>query len=172
MVRLVLLVLLLILSAGPACIPLAPGGILLTEAARTEGAFSGQRIVADRGHAVMVGQVLVLRRDGVTALTAEVGQVPHGGQVRYRMQSAWHEGRALPFRRAARAEVFCTAPGHCRGYRTGTFVFTAEAFEDAAAHGFSATLIGPDAVVRVRFPAAMFTEARNRAAAADLWPGT
>jgi hypothetical protein len=170
MVRLLALVLLFILSAGPACTPLASGGAAQSMATGIDGVASRQVIIADRGHDLMIGQVLVLRQNNRTALTAEVGQLHRSGQVRLRMDSAWHEGRALPFRRAVRSERFCTRPGQCRGYRTGTFVLSKDAFEAALTEGFTATLVGPDAVVEVHFPPTIFIEARDRAVARGLWP--
>jgi hypothetical protein len=95
---LILLTLLLILSAGPACTPLAPAGIAMAPATGTEGAFSRQAIIDGRGQDVMVGRVLVLRQSGRTALIAEVGQLRRSGQGRLRMDSAWTEGERYAFR--------------------------------------------------------------------------
>jgi hypothetical protein len=170
MVRLFVLVLLLILSACPACTPLRPGGAAALPATGIDGAFSRQAIVAVQGHTVLVGQVLVLRREGRTALMAEIGQLPHSGQGRLRMVGAWDRGRALPFIRAMRAEPFCIGQTRCPGYRTGTLAFTPATFADAARTGFRATLVGPDGVVTVTIPAALFVEARDRARDAGLWP--
>ena len=43
-------------------------------------------------------------------------------------------------------------------------------FDAALQSGLSATLIGPDAVVKVHFPPALFVEARDRARTLRLWP--
>ena len=168
--RLILLTLLLILSAGPACAPLAPAGIAMSPATGIEGAFSRQAIIAGRGHDVMVGRVLVLRQSGRTALTAEVGQLRRSGQRRLVMNSAWIEGARYAFRGATRSEPYCTGGGNCQGYRTGAFHLTRAAFERATQDGLRATLIGPDAAVEIRFPADLFAEARDRARARGLWP--
>jgi hypothetical protein len=118
----------------------------------------------------MVGQVFVLRQADRVALTAEVGQAYHSGQVRLRMFEAWDDGQELPFRRAMRSERLCIGLSLCQGFRTGTFGFTRDAFEAAMRDGFEATLIGPDAVVTVRYPAAMFSEAREHARRLGIWP--
>jgi hypothetical protein len=160
--------LLLILAA---CTPLAPGGTARTEATAIEGAFSAQRIVADQGHDLMIGQVFILRQNGRLALTAELGQALHTGRGRLRLTRAWANGEELPYRRAYRSERLCTLPGQCLGYRTGTFLFTPARFAAAARNGFRATLTGPDAVVRVHYPASMFAEAREDARRLGRWPG-
>jgi hypothetical protein len=159
-----------LLLALCACTPLAPGGGGRTDATSIAGAFSAQRIVADRGHNLMIGQVFVLRQHDSVALTAELGQARHTGQGRLRMTSAWAAGEELPFRRASRWEPFCTAPGRCTGWRTGTFMFTRDTFAAARRDGFRATLIGPDDVVTVHYPPAMFAEARENARDLGLWP--
>lgn len=170
MLRPTVMIVLLTLCAGPACTPLAPGGAAAFEATGIEGAYSRQVVVADGGHDVMVGQVLVLRQNGRLAFTAVVGQLRHSGQVPLRMESAWSGGRAVPFEGGGRRERFCTRRGHCRGSLTGTFVLTRAAFDAALHGGLSATLVGPDAVVEVRFPPQVFAEARDRARAAGLLP--
>jgi hypothetical protein len=167
---LILLTLLLILSAGPACTPLAPAGIAMAPATGTEGAFSRQAIIDGRGQDVMVGRVLVLRQSGRTALIAEVGQLRRSGQGRLRMDSAWTEGERYAFRGATRSEPYCTGGGNCQGYRTGAFHLTRAEFERATREGLRATLIGPDAAVEIRFPPDLFAEARDRAWAQGLWP--
>ena len=169
MLRLLVLVLLLILSAGPACTPLRPGGVAHLPATGIQAAFSRQAIVATQGHTLLVGQVLVLRQQGRTALTAEIGQLPHSGQSRLRMDGAWEEGRALPFRTATRTEAFCIGLGRCHGYRTGTFAFTPATFAEAARDGLRATLTGPDGTVALHIPASLFVEARERARANGNW---
>lgn len=170
MMRLVLLVFLFILSAGPACTPLAQGSVARLPATGIDGAWSRQVVVAEHGHTVMVGQVLILRQAGRTALAVEVGQLPDGAAGRLRMDSAWHEGQRLSFRAIRRNEPFCTAPGRCQGFRTGTFALSRAEFDAALQSGLSATLIGPDAVVEVHFPPALFVEARDQARTLGLWP--
>ncbi|MDG4649289.1 hypothetical protein P6F26_12610 [Roseibacterium sp. SDUM158017] len=153
-----------------ACTPLAPGGAGHGPATAISGAYSAQRIVAARGHDVMVGQVLVLRRGDRIALTAELGQLRHSGQARLRMRGAWRGGAEVPFRPARGSEPFCIGRDDCQGYRTGTFVFTRATFDAALHDGLEATLVGPDAVVTVRYPPAMFAEAIGNARRAGLWP--
>jgi hypothetical protein len=167
MMRPVVLTLVLMLSA---CTPLAPGVTVRTPATDITGATSRQAIIAARGQNLLIGQVLILRQAGRTALIAEVGQARHSGQGRLRIDSAWQEGRELPFRPATRSEWFCTRPGQCRGVRTGSFVLSRDEFDAALHAGLSATLIGPDDVVELRFPPHLFVEARDRALAAGLWP--
>lgn len=159
----------LILSLA-ACSPLATGGAAGTGATGIHGAFSAQRIVANEGHDVMLGQVFVLRQDDRAALTAELVQTRHSGRGRLRLLSAWMNGKELPFRRALRTEPHCDASGRCTGWRAGTFVFTPEAFAAAARDGFEATVIGPDGVVTVHYPLELFAEARANARRVGLWP--
>lgn len=161
MMRFVFLVLLFILSAGPACTPLAPGGVARLPATGIDGAWSRQAVVAEHGQTLLVGQVLILRQDGHSALVAEVGQLRRSGQARLRVSGAWHEGRELSFRRATRSSRFCTGRAQC--HRTGTFILSPADFHVALQSGLSATLIGPDGVVEVHFPPVLFTEARDRA---------
>jgi hypothetical protein len=160
----------LVLAAIAGCTPLRPGGTAHLPATQIHGAYSSQAVIGDTGRSALIGQVLVLRQDGVVSLTAEVGQTRNSGEGRLRMLSAWADGRELPFRRVSRFERFCTGANRCQGYRTGVFLFTAESFESAARTGHAATLIGPDATVDIFIPAALFDEARARARDAGIWP--
>jgi hypothetical protein len=171
MVRISSLLLCFALWAVAGCTALRPGGTPLLPATQIFGAYSGQAVIGDTGHSRMIGQVLVLERDGTVTLTAEVGQTWSSGEGRLRFTGAWAAGEKLPFRRVTRYERFCIGADNCQGYRTGVFVFTAERFAAAARDGFAATLIGPDAVVEISIPAALFVEARDRARASGIWPG-
>ena len=162
---------LLALSLLTGCAPLSPGGVAHVPATDILGAYSRQAVIGDTGHSEMIRQVLVLRKGDAMTLTAEIGQTSNSGEGRLRMQTAWFEGEELPFRRVTRRERHCTGAGQCQGYRTGVFLFTAELFAQAAREGFVATLIGPDAVVEVHIPAALFVEARDRARASGIWQG-
>ena len=171
MLHLRILLLCLLLPTLSGCTPLRPGGSALLPATQIHGAYSRQAVIGTTGHSEMIGQVLVLRQDGNVTLTAEVGQTWNSGEGRVRIMSAWADGEELPFRRTTRREPFCVGAGDCQGYRTGVFVFGAEQFSRAARDGFSATLIGPDAVAEIVIPAALFVEARERARASGLWQG-
>jgi hypothetical protein len=171
MVRARLLLLCIVLSALTGCTALRPGGVALLPATQIHGAYSSQAVIGETGHSKLIGQVLVMRRGGVVTLTAELGQTWNSGEGRLRMISAWAGGRELPFRRVTRRERFCTGGFDCQGYRTGVFLFTAESFARAARDGYPATLIGPDAVVDIVIPAALFVEARERARASGVWQG-
>jgi hypothetical protein len=171
MARLFVLVCLLIVSAGAACVPLAPGGTASAPATGIDGAASRQAVIADEGHAVMVGRTLVLRQAARTAYLVEVAQIRHSGQTRLRMESAWRDGHRLPFTGASRSEPYCLAHRACQAQRTGTFDLTQAQFNGAATTGLRATLVGPDAAVAVHIPPALFAEARDRARSTGIWPG-
>ena len=171
MLRLAVLTCLLIVSAGPACVPLEPGGAAVAPATGIDGAVSRQAVIADAGHAVMVGRALVLHQAGRVTYLADVAQIRRSGHVRLRMDSAWHEGRPLPFTGVGRSEPYCLAHRACQALRTGTFHLSRTDFDRAAATGLAATLIGPDAAVEVFLPAALFAEARDRARETGIWHG-
>jgi hypothetical protein len=170
MMRLIILVVLLLLSAGPACTPLAREGSAVAPDTGIEGAFSRQAIIAEAGQGILIGRVLVLRQSGGPALIAEIGQVGRSGQGRLRMDSAWTEGERLPFRGATRSEPYCIGSTDCQGFRTGVLRLSRAAFDRAARTGLRATLIGPDAAVEIRFPPELFSEASQQAGAQGLWP--
>lgn len=160
----------LLLAMLMACTPMLPGGSAQLPETGIGGAFSRQAVVAETRHAVMVGQVFVLRQNGGTVLTAEVGQTWRAGQGRLRMDTAWDRGAERAFVATTRTERHCLGDGQCRGFRTGTFVLTRTEFEAATREGLRATLIGPDDTVAVAFPAALFAEAMTRARDIGLWP--
>lgn len=168
--RLSPLLLCLVLSALAGCTALGSGGVALLPATQIHGAYSRQAVIGDTGRSALIGQVLVLREESGLTLAAEVGQAWNSGEGRVRMIEAWSDGRQLPFRKVNRRERFCTGAGACQGYRTGVLSFTADSFARAARHGYSATLIGPDAVAEIHLPAALFVEARDRARASRIWP--
>ena len=145
-----------------ACTPLQNPGVHRSAITGIDGAFSAQQVVSNHPHYVLVGRVMALRQGDEVALVADIGQLNNSGQYRLRMDTAWHNGMELPFRGARRLEDFCTAMGDCQGYRIGTLTFTPDSFIAAAAHGYRAHLIGPDAMVEIVLPAAMFQDVMSR----------
>lgn len=158
----------MVLFACPGCVPMAPGGTAQLRASGVEGAFSRKAIIANHGHDTLIGQVLVLRRDGQVAFIVEVGQTWHSGRGLLRFDSAWHEGQDLQFHPTPRREAYCTHAGHCLGWRSGVFSVSQSEFVAARRYGLNATLIGPDGAVDIHVPADLFTEAQDRARAIGL----
>lgn len=157
--------LLLLLLPLIACTPLQDAGVQRFQATGIEGAFSAQRVVSDHPVYTLIGRVFVLRQDGTTTYSIEVGQVRVTGQQRLRMDAAWHDGRRVVFRPTRRRERYCIGNSDCSAFATGLFPLTAAQFGDAAARGFRATLLGPDGRVAVDVPPDMFLEAQALAEA-------
>jgi hypothetical protein len=119
-----------------------------------DGAFSRQASSPRQGQASddRAG-VLVLRQSNRTALIAEVGQLHRSGQVRLRMDSAWPRGRGIAISPRGHAVGAILHPSRpMPRLPHGSFVLSRDAFDAALHAGFSATLIGPDDVVEIRFP--------------------
>lgn len=158
----------LFLVSLTACTPLQSGGVQSFQHTAVSGAYSGQAVVSDHPHHVIVAYTVIVRRDAEPVFAVELGQIWDGVHRRLRMDSAWWQGRELPFRRATRRESFCTGHNNCLGHRIGTLTLSRRMFQEAAQTGWNVHLIGPDTALDIHVPAALFAESLQRALTAGL----
>jgi len=134
----------------------APQTTLETTDSGLSGRITGQVLISDHPHHVLMGHVLIAAR-GDEITRALVIQQRRDGVHRLRIREAWQQGRELPYRSLDR-RLGCIR-GRCRDNAVGFISFSAAMLERAAQDGFSATLIGPEGAIEIAVPPRIFTEA-------------
>ncbi|MGV6811400.1 MAG: hypothetical protein ACWA47_04070 [Brevirhabdus sp.] len=103
----------------------------------------------------------IIRRGPTLIFSVTLSQRHDGVHGRLRINGAWWNGRALPFRRASRGARAC-GPTGCLDHRLGYLFLSREMFEQAAKRGYPAHLVGVNEAMDINIPAKAFRQALER----------
>lgn len=140
----------------------ADGGAVSIPETGIEGVYSGQAVISNHRHHVLVGHVIVATRNDETVRALVIHQ-RRDGVHRLRYAEAWHSGVELPYRSTARNGIGCTH-GHCRDNQVGMIFLSSAMFDLARTQGLTAYLTGPAGTIDIAAPAGLFAEAASLAA--------
>lgn len=137
-------------------LPLQAGGGRLTGTATgLDGIYTGQIVISDHPHHVLIGHVIVVRDDSHVARALVINH-RRDGVHRLRYDAAWRDGSRLAYR--SQTGPGCTH-GHCRDNAVGMIVMDAADFGHALRHGLAARLTGPSGAIDIAVPPDLFRDA-------------
>lgn len=163
----VLIVMVSALAMPVGCVPLSQAQVTRGEVTGITGALSAQAIVTEHPHHTAIAQAVILQQGEQVTFAVDLGQINDRVHGRLRIDEALANRQRLSFNAPGRGERFCHGVD-CSGWRLGEIVMSRPEFAQAARHGLTADLFGPDAILPVSVPAHLFQDALAQANTAGI----